>query len=108
LVKDSKKSTKDSTNLRPLAISDVLSNMFEKLLLHYIDLVYTNHFKQFGFKKQSSCSHVLFILKVALAFAKQKNKRLYAVAIDASKAFDKVNRTYLWVKLIEMRYTKLL
>ncbi len=31
MVKDSKKSTKDSTNLRPLAISDVLSNMFEKL-----------------------------------------------------------------------------
>jgi hypothetical protein len=102
LIKDSKKSTKDSTNLRPLAISDALSNMFEKLLLHYIDLVYTNHFKQFGFKKQSSCSHALFILKVALSFAKQKNKRLYAVAIDASKAFDKVNRTYLWVKLIEM------
>jgi hypothetical protein len=35
-------------------------------------------------------------------YAKSKNKRLYAVAIDASKAFDKVNRIFLWVKLIEI------
>jgi len=102
LVKDAKKSTKEATNLRPLAISDAISNMFEKLLLFFIDQIYVNHFKQFGFKKSSSCSHALFVLKVAMTYAKSKNKRLYAVAIDASKAFDKVNRIYLWVKLINI------
>ena len=102
LVKDKSKSTKEASNLRPLAISDAISNMLERLLLHFIDLVYINHHKQFGFKKQSSCSHALFVLKAAICYAKAKNKRLYAVAIDASKAFDKVNRLYLWVKLIEL------
>jgi hypothetical protein len=101
LVKDSKKSTKEASNLRPLGISDALSNMFEKLLLHFIDLTYINHFKQFSFKNNSSCSHALFVLKSVIRFAKLKHKRLYVVAIDASKAFHKVNRLYLWVKLIE-------
>ena len=31
-----------------------------------------------------------------------ENKRLYVAAIDASKAFDKVNRDTLWCKLIDM------
>ena len=50
----------------------------------------------------SKC-HALFVLKAALTFAKQNKKRLYGVAIDASKSFDKVNRSYLWVKLIELK-----
>jgi hypothetical protein len=102
LIKDIKKSTIEVSNLRPVAISDAISNMFEKLILHYIDVLYVNHFKQFGFKKASSCSHALFVLKAAINYAKLKNKRLYAVAIDASKAFDKVNRLYMWFKLIEI------
>jgi hypothetical protein len=61
LVKDAKKSTKEATNLISLAISDVISNMFEKLLLYFIDQV--NHFKQFGFKKSSSSIHALFVLR---------------------------------------------
>ncbi len=44
LVKDVTKSTKEATNLRPLAISDAISNMFEKLMLHFIDVIYINHF----------------------------------------------------------------
>ncbi len=51
-------------------------------MLHFIDVIYVNHFKQFGFKKASSCSHALFVLKGAINYAKIKNKRLYAVAID--------------------------
>ncbi len=99
--KERVKKTKETPNLRALGILDTVSNMFEKLLLYYIDCKYLNHFKQFGFKKNSSCSHALFVLKTAINFSKIKNKRLYAVDIDANKAFDKVNRLYLWIKLIE-------
>lgn len=100
LVKDKNKSTSDPSNLIPLAISDAISNMLERILLYFVDLTYINHSKQFGFKKNSSCSHAIFCLRTAIDYAKIKNKRLYTVAIDASKAFDKVNRLYLWEKLI--------
>ena len=38
----------------------------------------------------------------AANFAKQNNERLYTCAVDASKAFDKVSRPHLWLKLINL------
>ena len=43
----------------------------------------------------------VFVLKAAARKAKARDQRLYACAIDASKAFDKVSRSKLWLKLIE-------
>ncbi len=103
LIKNKSKPTNDTSNLRPVAISDILSNTLERVLLMYIEINYTDHAKQFGFKRNSSCSHALFVLKTAINVAKLQKKRLYAVAIDASKAFDKVNRMYIWAKLIEWK-----
>ena len=39
----------------------------------------------------------------AANYAKQKGNRLYTCAIDASKAFDKVSRPHLWLKLIDLK-----
>ena len=61
LVKDPKKSTIDISNLRPIAVSDVYANIFEKILLDEINKCHTDNNKQFGFKKSSSCSHAIFI-----------------------------------------------
>ena len=61
LVKDPKKSTNDISNLRPIAVSDVYANIFEKILLDEINKCHTDNNKQFGFKKSSSCSHAIFI-----------------------------------------------
>ncbi len=59
-----------------------------------------NNDNQFGFKKSSSCSHAVFVLREALAYNKRLNKRTLICAIDASKAFDKVCRIILWSLLI--------
>ncbi|CAF1136071.1 unnamed protein product, partial [Brachionus calyciflorus] len=101
LVKCSKKSNKDINNLRPVSISDVITNLYEKILLNNIEKQHIDHRKQFGFKKDSSCSHAVFILKQAIKVSKSEGKNLYVCAIDASKAFDKVNREILWNKLIK-------
>ncbi len=54
-------------------------------------------------KKKSSCNHAIFTLLEAINHTKSKKQRLYTVAIDFSKAFDKVNRLFLWTKLIDMK-----
>lgn len=56
LVKDVKKSTDSLTNLRPLSVSDVYSNIFEKIILIEIKKDRTDHIKQFGFRGNSLCS----------------------------------------------------
>ena len=101
LIKDTNKPNTDISNLRPVAISDCISNLFEAVILDMLDEEHTDHPKQFGFKKNSSCQHAVWVLKRAIEMCKKKGKRAYICAIDASKAFDKVNRTTLWRKLIE-------
>ena len=89
--------------MRPQAISDVISNLYESILLKLLQSHYTDDEAQFGFRINSSCSHPVFILKQAIRSAIKLKKRLYVVAIDASKAFDKVVRQTLWIRLIRLR-----
>jgi exonuclease III len=100
IVKDSNKDWDEVTNLRPITISDILSTIYEKIILNEIENSHPNIDKQFGFKKTSSCSHAVFVLREALAYNKRLSKRTLICAIDASKAFDKVCRIILWSLLI--------
>ncbi|RNA11416.1 hypothetical protein BpHYR1_038011 [Brachionus plicatilis] len=66
------------SNTRPVAISDVYKSK--------------EHDKQFGFKQSSSCAHAVFILK---------QRSLYVLAVDLTKAFDKVFRPLLWLNMFK-------
>ncbi|CAF1093555.1 unnamed protein product, partial [Brachionus calyciflorus] len=102
LVKDNAKDHNDINNLRPLTISDTLANIFEKILLKEINKKYKGKSKQFGFRNGSSCIHAVLTLKELILFNRRKKKKTFVGTIDASKAFDKVNRTRLWVKMINL------
>jgi hypothetical protein len=100
ILKDEKLEVDDLNNIRPITISDSLANIFEKVILLEIEKYQSEHKLQFGFKKNSSCNHAIFVLKETANFYIQNNKSVYACAIDASKAFDKVNRLAMMHKLI--------
>ena len=57
IVKDNKQSLKDVINLRPITVSDTLSNIFEKYLLLIINKKITDKKEQLGFTKNSSTQH---------------------------------------------------
>ncbi len=99
LIKD-KSVLDDPNNTRPISVADVLTNLFEKIMLKVIDSEKSDEDEQFGFKSNSSCGHAITVLLDAALFNRRKALRLYVVAIDATKAFDKVNRTILWANLI--------
>jgi len=100
LIKDARKRSNDQNNIRPISISDTFCTIFEKLLLLDIGQMHCNNKKQFGFKENSSCQHALFALNEALNSNYRAKNKTYVCAIDASKAFDKVNRNKLWCKLM--------
>ncbi|RNA38301.1 RNA-directed DNA polymerase from mobile element jockey-like [Brachionus plicatilis] len=101
LIKDHKSPSNTINNLRPVAISDVYSVMFEKILLGRIKLESKEHDKQFGFKQNSSCAHAVFILKQVMNLCKQKKRSLYVLAVDLTKAFDKFFRPLLWLNMFK-------
>jgi len=102
ILKSENKPNNDISNTRPVAISDAIQNLYERLLLWKLNKTHKEHDQQFGFKRNSSCSHAIFVVSQVANFAKQNGKRLYTCAIDASKAFDKVSRPHLWLKLIHL------
>ena len=100
VVKDQKKDWNDINNLRPITISDCIAIILEKIILFEIEKDRPNNEKQFGFKKDSSCQHAIWTLREIIAYNKRRHKRTLICTIDASKAFDKINRNNLWAKMI--------
>ena len=100
ILKDDKGKNNDLNNIRPITVSDAIANIFEKIILAEAQKTHVEHKLQFGFKKNSSCNHAIFVFKETANYYNSKNKPIFACAIDASKAFDKVNRIFMMQKLI--------
>lgn len=101
LIKDKKKQDNDPDNTRPISISRTITNKFEKVILRIIDAQKLDVNEQFGFKSKSSCNHAITILLDAVRFNWKKSLRVNLAAIDATKAFDKVNRQIMWAMMID-------
>jgi hypothetical protein len=99
IIKDSTVSNKEIDNTRPITLSEVLSIILEHFMLTHIHKRIL-HRHQFGFRQKSSCVHAVFSLNEIIEDVKMKKTNAYAVFLDFSKAFDKVNRTKLMYKLI--------
>ena len=100
IPKDNSSTVTDTSNIRPLTISDTIANIYEKVIMHELESSWPNIDNQFGFKSRSSCEHAIFTLRETALLGIKNHKPTYACAIDASKAFDKLNRAILWDKMI--------
>jgi hypothetical protein len=101
LLKDRKKSSEDKSNYRPISLSEPFGGIFEKISNRIIIRTDFGDKQQFGFRSNSSCQHAIFCLNEAIRHSKNNDLELFLVAIDASKAFDKVNRVILFSILID-------
>jgi hypothetical protein len=97
IIKDAKKSLNSINNIRPISISDVFHTVMEKWILDKLNDMYNHCPNQFGFRKGYSCQHAITTVLESIKVTKRKKKRLYLCLIDASKAFDKINRAKLWI-----------
>ena len=101
IIKDAKGCNSDINNTRPLTISDTIAIIFEKYLLEIVDEVWEDEDLQFGFRRNCSTNHAIFMLRETLIYQKNRNRRSYLCFMDFSKAFDKVVRAILLRKLSE-------
>lgn len=108
MIKDLNKYTDSINNLRGIGVSDTLQNLYESILEEIIKNEVKTDKKQFGFKSNHSCAHAILILKQTMNAAKKLSHRLYIAAIDAAKAFDKVNMDILWCKMIDIGVSPIL
>jgi hypothetical protein len=100
IIKDKSLSFNDLNNLRPISISNVLAQIFERLLGYSLNEIKKTHQNQFGYKSRTSCTHALFIFKETIIKHLDVNKSIIAIKLDAVKAFDLQWREALFYKLM--------
>ena len=85
----------DVKNIRPITISDCISNVFETIVLNRIMVEYDDLELQFVIKKNSSYAHAIYSEKTIQRHQRKRKRRVLLCAIDASK----VNRDKMLDKL---------
>jgi len=76
---------------RGITISPLISKVFEHCLMAKFEhFLYSNKL-QIGFKKKLSCGFPLFVLQEVSDYFTSRSSSIFITAVDASKAFDRVN-----------------
>ncbi|KAK3086335.1 hypothetical protein FSP39_017010 [Pinctada imbricata] len=96
----------EPTNYRGITIISCLGKLFTSVLCNRI-LDWDREYNlitdaQFGFKPGHSTVDAIFVLQSLINRTLKKKGRLYCCFVDYKKAFDYVNRSSLWDKLIKL------
>ena len=88
-------------NFRGITLSPIISKVFEHcLLLVYKDYLHTSD-RQFGFKKNISCTQAIYTVRHVIDHFVANGSTVNICCLDICKAFDKVNHYRLFSKLID-------
>jgi hypothetical protein len=99
ILKDKLGPSNELNNLRPTSISNVLAQLFERILGYFLNEIKKTHQNQFCYKSRTSSTHALFIFKETIIKHLEMNKSIIAVKLDEVKAFDLQWREALIYKL---------
>ena len=107
IIKDSHGNHSDVGNYRGITISPIISKIFEHVLKEvFADHLHTTAY-QFGFKRKKSTTHALFCLKKTISYFIENGNRVFCSFLDASKAFDRLVHSGLFIKLIDRHVPKI-
>ena len=98
------KNPHDPNNYRGITLIDILGKIYSQILLNRLSKWSDKHDKlnhnQFGFQMGKSTVDCTFIFSSIISKLLQAGEKLYCVFIDYEKAFDRIDRSLLWHKLI--------
>ena len=101
VVKDNEGDICSSDNYRPITLSNIFSQLLEQLVLIKIGGFLHTDDLQFGFKRNHSTSHSLFVLRSCVDYFVKHGSNTFVTFLDCTKAFDKISHHGLFLKLIE-------
>ena len=91
-------------NFRGITLNNIMSKIYSKLLVNRLTKWADTHNKfidnQFGFQKGKSTTDCIFILHSIISKTLSEKKKLYVAFLDWEKMFDRIDRIYLWQKLL--------
>ena len=100
ILKGNKDAT-DSSNYCPIALSSTFSKIVERMIFSRYESVFATTSLQFGFKPDSSTSLCTVAIKNIIARYLHNGSPVLECFLDASKAFDLVDRDILFEALMK-------
>ena len=100
IIKNMAGDLSDNNNYRPIALATNANKLFDSLILSSVSILSTC-VNQYGFKKHHSTEMLIFLLKELFRLYIANGSSMYVTMLDASKAFDNVNQSKLFTKLID-------
>jgi len=88
-------------DFRGISISPVISKLFEHCVLRRFESYFVTSDNQFGFKKQTGCSHAIFTVRSVINHYTAHGSTVNLCAVDISKAFDRTNHFGLFCTLMD-------
>jgi len=100
-LKDFRSKALKCDDFRGIAISPLLSKIFEYCFLEKYESYFKSSDNQFGFKKGMGCRNAIYTVRNIVSDYVSKGNTVNLCAIDLSKAFDKVNHNALYIKMMK-------
>ena len=100
-VKDCRTQSMLFDDFRGIAISSILSKVFEHCILIRFSHYLSSEDNQFGFKKGVGCSHAIYTVRNIVDKLVKGGSTVNLCSLDLSKAFDKTNHHALLIKLMD-------
>ena len=99
IPKGSNKDTSDIENYRGIALSGLLSKVFDSYIISLNSMVLRSDNLQFAYKKSCSTIQCVSMVTGVINYYRHNGSSFYMCMLDASKAFDKVNLLTLFKTL---------
>jgi len=99
IAKDIAGDINDVDNYRSITLSLVISKMFEYCVMGKFHELNVKNDLQFGFKETLGCWRAIFALRQCTEYFVSRGSTVFMAALDAKKAFDRVNHIKLWQQI---------
>jgi len=99
-IKDCRTKSMTTDDFRGIAISCVVSKVFELCIYDRFKQFFVVSDNQFGFRKGLGCSHAIYTVRNVVEQYVKGGCTVNLCALDLSKAYDKTNHHALFIKLM--------
>ena len=100
IIKNKSGDFTDKNNYRPIALSSIISEVFEHTIVYRLEEYLWTNDNQFGFKSGHSTDLCIYALTEFIEYFKSRSTSVYVAFLDASKAFDKISHWTLFKNLL--------